>query len=175
MEPRRSSLELLLDEHAEAQVRGRWQALADAGLSSLARHDALSNRPHVTLLALPGLPVDAAPRDAPLPLPLVLGPPLLLGEGDRRVLALAVAPSEALLALQAQVLRAAPGDGPAHDPHFAPGRWQPHVTLARRLRLVDAAQALALTGSPIEAHAVALRHWDPETATVTTIASAQTR
>ncbi|WP_072314597.1 2'-5' RNA ligase family protein [Agrococcus sp. Marseille-P2731] len=172
MEARRSSLELLLDERAEAQVRALWRALADAGLSSLARHEAPSNRPHVTLLALAGLSADAAPQDVPLPVPLVLGPPLLMGEGDRRVLALAIVPSAELLALQRQVRQAAGGDDAQQDPHFAAGRWLPHVTLARRLRLADAAQALALMGPSIEAHAVALRHWDPETATITTIASA---
>ncbi|ROR65422.1 2'-5' RNA ligase superfamily protein [Agrococcus jenensis] len=167
-----SSVELLLDEGAEAQVRAEWTALADAGLSSLARHDAASNRPHVTLLArvgLPALPLEQVELPVPLvPVPLVLGPPMLLGSGDRRVLARAVLPSPALLALQATIREAA---GPADDEHFLPGRWLPHVTLARRLRLVDIPTALALLGEPIDASAVAIRYWDPATATLTTLAS----
>ncbi|MET4098916.1 hypothetical protein ABIB37_001153 [Agrococcus sp. UYP10] len=167
METRMSSVELLLDDGAEAQVRAEWSALADAGLSSLARHDAASNRPHVTLLARIGLP--ALPLEhVELPVPLVLGPPMLLGSSDRRVLARAVLPSPALLALQATVRAAA---GPADDEHFLPGRWLPHVTLARRLRLVDIPTALALLGGRIDASAVAIRHWDPATATLTTLAS----
>ncbi len=167
MEARRSSIELLLDERAEARVRAEWDALAAAGLSSLARHEASSNRPHITLLERAGLP--ALPLEGvALPTPLALGPPVLLGGGDRRVLARAVVPSAALLALQARVRHtAAPGDV---DARFEPGRWMPHVTLARRLRLVDAPVALALLGEPLEAMAVAMRHWDPETATLTTLA-----
>lgn len=169
MEQRRSSIELLLDDRTEEHVRAEWAALADAGLSSLARHDAPSNRPHVTLLARAGLPTDL-PLEVALPVLLALGPPILLGTGERRVLARAVIPNAALLALQSRVRRAAgaaPGDG---DEHFAERRWVPHVTLARRIRLADVPTALALVGEPIDAHAVALRHWDPETATITVLA-----
>ncbi|MGM1029029.1 MAG: 2'-5' RNA ligase family protein [Actinomycetota bacterium] len=160
-----TSIELLLDGDAEARVRAEWDALAAAGTSSMAGHTSASNRPHVTLLAR-SAPVPHPLRiDAPaLPLPLVLGPPLLLGDGDRRVLARSILPSVALLALQEAVVRAA-GDGDA-APHFAPGRWIPHVTLARRIRLVDLAEALPLLGDPIEARGVALRRWDAATATV---------
>lgn len=171
MDPRPSSLELLLDERAEASVRADWAALAEAGLSSLARHDAPSNRPHVTLLARAGLAADLPLEGIALPLPLELGPPMLLGAGDRRVLARAVVPSVALLALQAGVRRAAGRAVGDDDRHFAEGRWLPHVTLARRLRLTDAPTALALLGPPVEGQAVALRHWDPETATLTTLAT----
>lgn len=163
-----ASVELLLDEAAEAHVRAEWEALAGAGLSSLARHDAASNRPHVSLLARAALPAQLRLEHVDLPMPLLLGPPMLLGVGERRVLARAVVPSAALLALQARVRHtAAPGDV---DARFEPGRWMPHVTLARRLRLVDAPVALALLGEPLEAMAVAMRHWDPETATLTTLA-----
>lgn len=163
-----TSLELLLDADAEHAVRRDWEALAAAGLSSLAAHTAPSNRPHVTLLARStdvAHPLDIGPA---LPLPLVLGPPLLLGAGDRRVLARAVVPTPALLALHAAVLRAAgPGDDP---PHVLPGRWMPHVTLARRLRVADLTVALALLGPAIEARAVAVRRWDASTGTVTIVA-----
>ncbi|RWR25131.1 hypothetical protein D8Y24_03315 [Agrococcus lahaulensis] len=165
MEARMSSVELLLDEAAEARVRDEWQALADTGLSSLARHDAPSNRPHITLLARPGLPARPPLARLPLPLPLVLGEPMLLGVGERRVLARAIVPSAELLALQSAVVEAA---GPADDvAHFRPGRWVPHVTLARRLRLTDVPTALALLGEPIDARAVGMRHWDPATGTLT--------
>jgi hypothetical protein len=164
-----TSIELLLDDASEARVRSEWEALAAAGMSSLSRHDAPSNRPHVTLLARQ-TPV-AHPLDidtSVLPLPLVLGPPLLLGEGDRRVLARAVVATDALLAFHAEVRRAAgEGDDP---PHLLPGRWTPHVTLARRIRLVDLPAALGLLGPPVDAQGVAVRRWDAATATVSLVA-----
>ncbi|MGC5076236.1 2'-5' RNA ligase family protein [Agrococcus sp. DT81.2] len=166
-----TSIELLLDSAAEGRVRVEWEALAAAGMSSLARHDAPSNRPHVTLLARSTpvahpLGIDAAA----LPLPLVVGPPVLLGEGDRRVLARVVVASAALLALHAEVLLSAgPGDDPAH---LLPGRWLPHVTLARRIRLADVPAALELLGPPIDAQGVAVRRWDAATATVSHAAGA---
>lgn len=109
-----TSIELLLDHESEVRVRAEWEALAADGMSSLAHHDAPSNRPHVTLLARSTpVPQPLGIDAAALPLPLVLGPPLLLGDGDRRVLARSVVPSAALLALHEHVLRAAgPGDDP---------------------------------------------------------------
>lgn len=165
------SVELVLDDGAEAAVRGEWAALAGAQLSSMGANGSASNRPHVTLLARPEVPVDAlaaAGLDDALPLPLLLGPPMLFGAGDRRVLVRAIAPSGALLALQARVREAAG----AHDDAdaFLPGSWMPHVTLARRLRVDDLPSALALLGGPIEATATGIRHWAPETATVTRLA-----
>lgn len=202
-----TSIELLLDAAAEARIREEWQALANAGMSSMAGHEAASNRPHVTLLAqstpvLHPLPVGGVV----LPLPIVLGAPLLFGDGDRRVLARSIVPSVDLLALQGAVLDAvdAPRDddrvaddrdgrsqanasarpegdlqGHVGDPHtrgerterhrFARGRWTPHVTLARRIRLVDLPEALRLLGPPIDAHGIALRRWDAAAATVASI------
>lgn len=163
-----TSLELLLDDAAEAAVRREWDALAAAGLSSLAGHTAASNRPHVTL-SIRSTPVPhPLAIDAALPIPIELGPPLLFGSGERRVLARAVVPSTALLALHGEVLRAA-GEGD-DAPHSLPGRWMPHVTLARRLRLVDLPAALALLGPAIEGSAVAVRRWDASTRSVTHVA-----
>lgn len=163
-----TSLELLLDDAAEEAVRRDWEALAAAGLSSLAGHTAASNRPHVTLAARSSPVPHPLSIDADLPIPIELGPPLLLGSGERRVLARAVVPSAALLALHAAVLRAAgEGDDP---PHLLPDRWMPHVTLARRLRTADLAPALALLGPAIEGTGVAVRRWDASTRVVTLVA-----
>ncbi|PWD49918.1 hypothetical protein C8046_03700 [Serinibacter arcticus] len=167
-----TSIELVLDGVADDAVRAEWTALAAAGLSSLAPHTAPSNRPHVTLLErstpLPDpFPLDGGELAELLPLPLVLGPPILMGDGDRRVLARSVAPTTALLSLHRAVLAAA---GPGEDPpHLRPGHWTPHVTLGRRLRLVDAPAALELLGTAIEARGVAVRRWEAATATVTVL------
>lgn len=161
-----TSIELLLDADAEAAVRAEWDALAAAGLSSMAPHASASNRPHVTLLARRGgvpHPLDL-PRDA-LPMPLVLGAPVLFGEGERRVLARSLVPSAGLLALHEAVREAA---GPGDDvDHMAPGSWTPHVTLGRRMRLADLERALPLVGGAIACSGVALRRWDAGTRTVT--------
>jgi 2'-5' RNA ligase len=160
------SIELLLDEQSEAAVRDEWQALATAGLPSLAAHTAASNRPHITLLVREQLavfdPTALAERPA---FGVRLGAPLLFGSGDRRVLARSVVPSAELLALHDDVHRSAgPGDDAAHT---APGAWTPHVTLARRVRLQDLERALALVGGEITGTARALRRWDAATRTVT--------
>jgi len=160
------SIELLLDDAAEERVRAEWTALKDAGLSSMGAHTSDSNRPHITLLVRPELsPLDAAPLVACRSFPVILGAPILFGAGDRRVLARRVIPSAALLALHADVARAA---GPGDDaPHTRPGEWAPHVTLARRLRVADLGTALSLVGDDIPAQARALRRWDAATSTVT--------
>ncbi|GAB2706603.1 2'-5' RNA ligase [Microbacterium marinum] len=171
------SIELLLDEATERAVRAEWEALAAAGLSSLAAHTAPSNRPHVTLLVRPELgPFAVAERAA---FPVVLGAPMLFGAGDRRVLARAVLPSAELLELHAAV-HAAAGSGAPHAaegvslavagadaPHTSPGEWMPHVTLARRLKVADLERALPLLGGELHGRALSLRRWDAASATVT--------
>jgi len=163
-----TSIELLLDADAEAAVRAEWDALAAAGLSSMAPHASPSNRPHVTLLARRGgvpRPLPLALADRALPLPLVLGAPMLFGDGDRRVLVRSVVPSAALLALHAAV-RDAAGVGDDVE-HMGQDSWTPHVTLARRMRLADLERALPLVGDAIDGEGVALRRWDAGTRTVT--------
>jgi len=177
IDERARSVELLFDEAADARVRAEWDALAAAGLSSLAPYTAPSNAPHLTLLErrfpLPeGLELNAVA----LPLPLVLGPPVLLGTGDRRVLARSVLPTPGLLDVRAAV-HAAVGAPPRPDRTVSAiedPRWLPHVTLARRLRLADVATALGLLGEDIQADGSAVRAWDPVTSRITVLAKAQT-
>ena len=167
---RARSVELTFDPATDARIRAEWQALAAAGLSSLASHTSPSNAPHLTLLERRSpLPEGLVIGPGDLPIPLVLGPPLLLGSGDRRVLARSVLPTSALLALHSAVHAAA-----GRDPH-APGRatsWLPHVTLARRLRVVDVATALDLLGESFEASGTVVRRWDPASASITILAEA---
>lgn len=161
------SIELLLDAASEAAVRGDWERLAAAGLSSLAAHTSPSNRPHITLLARPSLrALDAAQVDAHLPLPVRLGAPVLFGDGDRRVLARLVVPTRELLDLHRRVHDRA-GASTADAAHTAPDTWTPHVTLARRMRLAALAEALELLGPAVDGEAVSLRRWDSASARVT--------
>lgn len=167
-EPKRSfkTIELLFDPATEAAVRAEWDALAANGMSSLARHMSSDNRPHVTLLVRTDLPgFDAHALRARPSFAVTLGSPLVFGSGERRVLARSVVPTAELLNIHAAV-QAAAGYGD-DAPHTAPGQWSPHVTLARRLRVVDLAAALDHVGGEIHGRVVGLRLWDPTTATVT--------
>jgi 2'-5' RNA ligase len=157
------SIELTLDAATERAVRAEWQALADAGLSSLAAHTSPSNAPHVTLLVREAVTLASVPR--PGAFAVTLGAVVLFGAGERRVLARSVVPSVELLALHAAVHAAA---GPGDDaPHTAPGEWMPHVTLARRLKVADLERALPLLGDSIAGTARGLRRWDAASATLT--------
>jgi 2'-5' RNA ligase len=162
------SIELLLDEATERAVRAEWQRLAEAGLSSMAAHTASSNRPHLTLLVREMLPDPSF--DAILTRPafaVVLGAPLLFGSGDRRVLARSVIPSQELLDLHARVHALAGAGDDA--PHTSVGAWTPHVTLARQMKLTDAATALPLIGGELHARARGLRRWDSARQLVTSL------
>ena len=142
------SVELTLDEATDGAVRDLWGRLAEAGLPSEQRTTiSASHRPHITLFAGDAITpeVDGALPEvfADLALEVRLGG--LLAFGPRRgavVLVRQVVPSRPLLDLQAEVA-ARCGADPAG--HFGPGRWTPHVTLARRVpvaRLGSVVQAL---------------------------------
>jgi 2'-5' RNA ligase len=167
------SLELLLDPDTEARIRAEWQALADAGLSSLAAHISPSNRPHITLVVRPSLPPltrEQLREVIALPLPLTIGDPILFGTGERRVLARSVVLTEELQRFQATLHTIA---GVGEDaPHTRPGEWTPHVSLARRIRVDTIPQALRIlddAGDAIarRAEATSLRRWDAALTTVT--------
>jgi 2'-5' RNA ligase len=185
------SIELLLDDVTDTAVRDSWAALAEAGLPSLAHHAGETNAPHVSLSVAARLDDRADPRlrrisDA-LPLPLELGGLVVFGRPPRGlVLARAVVPTAALLALHHDVHESAGGAAPVA--HTAPGRWTPHVTLASRLtpdQLARAVEVLAGaeeargTTTPVDPDAVpvppetgrlvTLRRWDSDARTVTVL------
>ena len=162
------SVELLLDPATDTAVRAEWAALSAAGLPSQADHRGETNAPHVSVLAAEGFPEDegSLPDAArAVPLPVRLGPPVLFG-GRRLVLARLVVLDRALLDLHAGVVAALAGaTGPS--PHTVPGRWVPHVTLARGIRADGVAAALDALGPErsgvpeLVGEATALRRWDP--------------
>lgn len=140
------SVELLLDLGSESVVFDEWLVLHRAGLPTEVRsRPDDSHRPHITLFAadeispaaeqaLPALVAD-------LHLPLQLGALMVFGpHRDRFVLVHSVVPSVELLELQRVVGRTCGAD---RDSHFAPGRWAPHVTVARRMTAGDLPAALA--------------------------------
>ena len=94
------SIELLLDDHSDAAIRQLWTALDDAGLPSQLRVKSATNRPHITMLAaeridpeVDELLITLAPR---LPLPVMIGAPLIFTGGRLTLARLGVA-SAALL------------------------------------------------------------------------------
>jgi len=157
------SVELLLEPAAEHAVLGVWTALLDAGLPSQARHTAPSNRPHVTLVAVPQVPdedgVVAAVRDR-LPVDAVWGPVTFFGRGPW-VLVRRLEPSDGMRELQAAVAAACgvPGDSTS-----APDRWQAHVTLVRRVGPAEREPAAEISRSQPHTRmpvvATAIRRWD---------------
>ncbi|KGI68157.1 2'-5' RNA ligase family protein [Mycolicibacterium rufum] len=161
------SVEVLFDAATEAAIRGLWDALAAAGVPSQAGHTAPSNRPHVTLTVAEQLDdaVDAAlhPMLEHLPLPCVIGAPMLFGGRRTVTLVRLVVPSSELLALHADVHRVCVPHMPKGPlPHADPGRWTPHVTLARRVGpdQLPVAMAVPDVGRDLEGLVTGLRHWD---------------
>lgn len=158
------SVELLLDEATDAHVREQWRLLVEADLPSQARHTGATNAPHVTLAVREAV-ADSAERGLcrvaqRLPLPVRLGAVTVFGR-HRYVLVRLVVADRPLLDLHAAVADVLGPDG--GDPLTAPGRWTPHVTLARGLDADQVARALtALGGSgPVDGAAVVCRRWDP--------------
>ncbi len=122
----------------------------------------------MTLTVRDAIDDDLDPRIARaagrLPLPLALGG-LLVFARRRCVLALAVVPSADLLALQSRVHDLLPDTsvpGGRGHPHLEPGRWTPHVTLARGLRPEQVGGAVQALGhlDDLVGSAVAVRRWD---------------
>lgn len=158
------SVEVLLDAHLEALVRREWEALVDAGVSRELRRGGDPAVPHITVGVAASIDaeVEAALRemDHRVGLELRLGGLLLLG-GRSSVLVRVVVPSVPLLDLQATVWNALQGC-PGMPDTMAPGRWTPHVTLARRVGSSDLQKAVDLLGgrTSAEGSVAGMRRWD---------------
>jgi len=174
------SVELLLDADSDTVVRRLWTSLVDAGMPSQARHRGPSNRPHVTLVAVPTLPEGAEPRltevaGGRLPLLGSWGEVAAFGHGPWTLVWL-VDPSAGMRRLHADV--AGVCEVPAED-LTAPDRWTPHVTLARRVTAHDLETVRGLVSGPVGAAAgtrvaaTTVRRWDGAAKVDWVVAAAQ--
>ena len=160
------TVELLLDEVTDGAVRDEWRRLAEAGLPSQALHTGSTNAPHITLAVARAIPevVDASVAELAevLPLPAELGALVLFGS-RRLALARLVLAQPPLLALHARSA-AALQDCPGVPQYLVPGRWTPHVTLARGLSPAQVATALETLGQVdvLSGTVTVLRRWDSE-------------
>ena len=161
------SVELLFDADTDAAVRQIWDDLAAAGIRSLAGHTSPSNRPHVTVSVAADMDgtvdVSLRPLLDLLPLDCVIGAPMMFGGGRSVTLVRLVVPSPELLNMHAEVHRVCLPHMPKGPlPHADPGRWTPHVTLARRVApgQLPVAVALPQWGRDIGGRITGLRHWD---------------
>lgn len=170
-------MELLLDAAADDVILAEWDRLAEAGLPSERRKTpSRSHRPHITLFAANALPQGAdqvlPSAVAGLDLLLVIGSPMVFGPRRRGrgsagpadyVLVRQVVPSLELLELQRRIalMCEAAEDGP-----FGPGRWSPHLTLARRASAEQIGRALAVLAAEEPAdqsvRVTDCRRWDSD-------------
>ena len=166
------SLELLLADDLDAEVRRQWAVLADAGLPSQSHHTGPSNRPHVTMSIASSVPAygETAVKAAltgRLPLAVALGGLLCFpARGDRQVLARLVVPTVQLLELHATCAHLFEGWPGGDHPRMQVGGWTAHITLAR-LPTTQVGAALAALGPDITdaasvGTAVAARRWDSD-------------
>ncbi|GLP83920.1 2'-5' RNA ligase family protein [Mycobacterium antarcticum] len=169
------SVELLFDPGAEAAIHREWVALAEAGLPSQAHHGSPSNRPHVTLTVAtrihPAVDTALCEPAGQLPLECVIGAPVVFGHRSLTLVRLIV-PSAGLLRLHAWVdAICAPHVADEPFAHVRPGRWTPHVTLARRMSPADLPAALeAIDADDVVGAFAGLRRWDGEARIDTVIA-----
>lgn len=160
------TIEMTLDDALDDAVRAEWDLLAAAGLPSQALHLGLTNAPHVTLGVASALDASTTRRlaDVALPDEVRLGGLLVFRGRRSAVVSRAVIPSAALLSTHAEV-DAAMADAPDRPDLTLPGRWTPHVTLARRLddaQLAHALDLLARVPRELVGAPAALRHWDSD-------------
>ncbi|MBF4999800.1 2'-5' RNA ligase family protein [Nocardia sp. BSTN01] len=153
------SVELVLDEAAEAEIRRQWRMLAEAGMHS----PTPEHRPHITVAVAREIwpRMDRTLAALPFrPLPIRLGGLLIFG-ARHPILVRLVVPTEDLLTMQrriAAVVDACPGV-PAN---MCPDAWTPHVTLARRLRSEHWPAAIDAVAAERDfaATVVGIRRWD---------------
>lgn len=170
---------MFFDERADAAVRQLWRRLADSGLPNLGTHGHRRHRPHVSLtvaadsdrditpevLADVGAAADARRR------PHLNFQALGVFTGRGGVLFLAVAATSPLLALHERVSEILRNHRVDQHPHYLPGTWVPHCTLAIELLAADLSTAVGLLSGfqPFQGRVGEIGMTDTTTAAVTVL------
>ena len=174
------AVELFFDAGADAAVRAMWRDLAAAGLPSLAVYGHGQHRPHVSLAVFESLSPEGLDALRPVLAQAITGARLVLTlnslgtfPGDEGVLFLGVAVSTGLLALHARAHAALAGQQAGLWPHYLPGYWLPHCTLAQGLDAEGTATAFRLLHGfrPIEPTVTSAGLTDAATGAVTPLTS----
>ncbi|MFR9753551.1 2'-5' RNA ligase family protein [Nocardia sp. 004] len=159
------SVELLLDDAADTEIRRQWRMLTEAGVPSLATHTAESNRPHITAVVArqiwPRIE-KALDQQAFSPVQVRLGGLVIFG-ARRLILVRLVVPCEPLLALHRQLFHTmCPCPGIPANVH--PDAWTPHITLARRVSTEQLGTAIRAVAHDRDfpATVLGIRRWDGE-------------
>lgn len=153
------SVELLLDDAADTEIRRQWRLLASAGVHS----PAAEHRPHITLAVArqiwPRLEDSLARLDF-RPLPVRLGGLVVFGARSP-ILVRLVVPTEQLLELQHRVFGVI-AQCPGIPANVRPDAWTPHITLARRLKPQQIGEAVHAVANDHDfpATVVGIRRWD---------------
>ncbi|MFQ6394041.1 2'-5' RNA ligase family protein [Nocardia sp. KC 131] len=157
------SVELLLDDAADTEIRRQWQLLADAGIPSLAATTADTAVPHITVAVArqiwPRIE-RVLEQQSFQPFPVRLGGLLVFG-ARHPILVRAVVASEQLLAIQRRIFTTM-AQCPGVPANLRPDEWTPHITLARRVpnqQLGEAVHAVA-RDRDFRATVVGIRRWD---------------
>ena len=161
------TVELVCDAALDAAVRDAWRRLDAAGLPSLATHTHPTNRPHLTLATADEFPFGAEDRvrAALAALPVVVRTDgVVFFEGRQAMAAWRLVADEALLRLHEAVWQAL--DGADRNPLHEPGRWTPHLSLARRVRLAQRDQVERVAGASASGRLTAGRSYDSASRTV---------
>ena len=129
------AIELFFDDDSDRRIRGLWEQLAGLGASYMKSSGA---RPHLTLAVCESLDLPAACRlldgfgenFASFPLQFAATG---FFPGEKPVMFLAPKVTPELLKLQEQLHEELSLISPNIWPHYTPGQWMPHCTLAMDL------------------------------------------
>lgn len=153
---------LRLDAEPAAAVEAVWSALGERGVSNSMRR--LAYPPHVTLIVCDDAVdasalTDAVRRLVPEWRSLTLACPALAVFSDQPATLFVIAtPTEALLRMQASLCGVVPAD--RLHPHYRPGTWLPHITVADDLPAARIASAMSLAGAAFRPFAAPLSQVD---------------
>lgn len=142
------AIELFFNEQADTAVRRLWHRLAVSGLPSLETLGHRRHRPHVSLTVLetaqPPAVADVEDLADVRRLPALHFSALGTFGGDGGVLFLAPVVTEPLLVVYARLNDVLQDQGIAQWPHYLPGSWVPHCTLAMNLTPAELSAAAGL-------------------------------